>query len=72
MRIGIDSGGTFTDFVVLDDDGKLASFKLRSMAPAAADTCSLSAPAPLATRCAAASLSRAFVEFLQSESERHL
>jgi len=21
MRIGIDSGGTFTDFVVLDDDG---------------------------------------------------
>ena len=30
MRIGIDSGGTFTDFVVLDDDGKLASFKLRS------------------------------------------
>ncbi len=30
MRIGIDSGGTFTDFVVLDDDGKLGSFKLRS------------------------------------------
>src|ERR1700722_6696199 len=30
MRIGIDSGGTFTDFVVLDNDGKLASFKLRS------------------------------------------
>src|SRR5579863_691256 len=30
MRIGIDSGGTFTDFVVLDDTGKLASFKLRS------------------------------------------
>src|SRR6202034_3626056 len=30
MRIGIDSGGTFTDFVVLDDGGKLASFKLRS------------------------------------------
>ena len=30
MRIGIDSGGTFTDFVVLDDDGKLDSFKLRS------------------------------------------
>src|SRR5580698_6164962 len=30
MRIGIDSGGTFTDFVVLRDDGKLASFKLRS------------------------------------------
>ncbi len=30
MRIGIDSGGTFTDFVVLRDDGKLESFKLRS------------------------------------------
>jgi N-methylhydantoinase A len=37
MRIGIDSGGTFTDFVVLWDDGKLESFKLRSnpAAPAA-------------------------------------
>jgi N-methylhydantoinase A/oxoprolinase/acetone carboxylase beta subunit len=34
MRIGIDSGGTFTDFVVLHDTGKdagrLDSFKLRS------------------------------------------
>ncbi len=30
MRIGIDSGGTFTDFVVLHNDGKLDSFKLRS------------------------------------------
>ena len=30
MRIGIDSGGTFTDFVVLHEDGKLESFKLRS------------------------------------------
>jgi N-methylhydantoinase A/oxoprolinase/acetone carboxylase beta subunit len=30
MRIGIDSGGTFTDFVVLRDDGSLESFKLRS------------------------------------------
>jgi N-methylhydantoinase A len=30
MRIGIDSGGTFTDFVVLHDDGKLETFKLRS------------------------------------------
>jgi N-methylhydantoinase A len=30
MRIGIDSGGTFTDFVVLDESGKLDSFKLRS------------------------------------------
>src|SRR5487761_866726 len=30
MRIGIDSGGTFTDFVVLDQEGSLSSFKLRS------------------------------------------
>ena len=30
MRIGIDSGGTFTDFVVLHGDGRLDSFKLRS------------------------------------------
>jgi N-methylhydantoinase A len=30
MRIGIDSGGTFTDFVILHDDGHLSSFKLRS------------------------------------------
>ena len=30
MRIGIDSGGTFTDFVVIDDAGKLQCFKLRS------------------------------------------
>ena len=30
MRIGIDSGGTFTDFVVLSDLGELTSFKLRS------------------------------------------
>jgi N-methylhydantoinase A len=30
MRIGIDSGGTFTDFVIVDDSGKLDSFKLRS------------------------------------------
>jgi N-methylhydantoinase A/oxoprolinase/acetone carboxylase beta subunit len=30
MRIGIDSGGTFTDFVVLRDDGRIESFKLRS------------------------------------------
>ena len=31
MRIGVDAGGTFTDFVVLDDDGRpLESFKLRS------------------------------------------
>ncbi|MDQ6705312.1 MAG: hydantoinase/oxoprolinase family protein, partial [Acidobacteriota bacterium] len=30
MRIGIDSGGTFTDFVVWHDDGRLEIFKLRS------------------------------------------
>jgi N-methylhydantoinase A len=30
MRIGIDAGGTFTDFVVLAEDGALTSFKLRS------------------------------------------
>src|SRR5581483_4126521 len=30
MRIGIDAGGTFTDFVVVSDDGALQTFKLRS------------------------------------------
>ena len=30
MRIGIDAGGTFTDFVVEDDGGALSFFKLRS------------------------------------------
>lgn len=30
MRIGIDAGGTFTDFVVLHDGGRLEVFKLRS------------------------------------------
>src|ERR1700704_5953886 len=30
MRVGVDAGGTFTDFVVLHDDGRLESFKLRS------------------------------------------
>ncbi|HEY2845582.1 MAG TPA: hydantoinase/oxoprolinase family protein, partial [Bryobacteraceae bacterium] len=30
MRIGIDAGGTFTDFVILHDDGRLEAFKLRS------------------------------------------
>src|ERR1041385_4163555 len=30
MRIGVDAGGTFTDFVVLHDDGRLESFKVRS------------------------------------------
>jgi N-methylhydantoinase A len=37
MRIGIDSGGTFTDFVVLDDNGHLESFKLRSNPASPAD-----------------------------------
>ncbi len=30
MRIGIDAGGTFTDFIVCRDDGKIETFKLRS------------------------------------------
>src|ERR1700686_2940450 len=30
MRIGVDAGGTFTDFVVLHHDGRLETFKLRS------------------------------------------
>jgi len=30
MRIGIDAGGTFTDFIVVSDDGSVDSFKLRS------------------------------------------
>jgi N-methylhydantoinase A/oxoprolinase/acetone carboxylase beta subunit len=30
MRIGIDAGGTFTDFIVLHDSGALETFKLRS------------------------------------------
>src|SRR5580693_4932447 len=37
MRIGIDSGGTFTDFVVLHDTGILESFKLRSNPASPAD-----------------------------------
>src|SRR5579863_5640797 len=37
MRIGIDSGGTFTDFVVLDNEGHLESFKLRSNPASPAD-----------------------------------
>lgn len=37
MRIGVDAGGTFTDFLVLDDEGRLTTFKIRSnpRAPAA-------------------------------------
>jgi N-methylhydantoinase A/oxoprolinase/acetone carboxylase beta subunit len=30
MRIGVDAGGTFTDFVVVEDNGRLTTFKLRS------------------------------------------
>jgi N-methylhydantoinase A/oxoprolinase/acetone carboxylase beta subunit len=30
MRIGVDAGGTFTDFIVLHDDGRLETFKIRS------------------------------------------
>jgi N-methylhydantoinase A/oxoprolinase/acetone carboxylase beta subunit len=30
MRIGVDTGGTFTDFVVIRDDKSVTSFKLRS------------------------------------------
>ena len=30
MRIGIDAGGTFTDFIVVHDDGAIKTFKLRS------------------------------------------
>ncbi|HLJ15461.1 MAG TPA: hydantoinase/oxoprolinase family protein [Bryobacteraceae bacterium] len=36
MRIGVDAGGTFTDFVVLYADGRVDSFKLRSNPRAAA------------------------------------
>src|ERR1041385_2062259 len=37
MRIGVDAGGTFTDFIVLHDDGRLESFKLRSNPAAPAE-----------------------------------
>jgi N-methylhydantoinase A/oxoprolinase/acetone carboxylase beta subunit len=30
MRIGIDAGGTFTDFIICHDDGAIETFKLRS------------------------------------------
>ena len=30
MRIGIDAGGTFTDFIVVRDNGTIETFKLRS------------------------------------------
>jgi N-methylhydantoinase A/oxoprolinase/acetone carboxylase beta subunit len=30
MRIGIDAGGTFTDFIIVHDDGSIETFKLRS------------------------------------------
>jgi N-methylhydantoinase A/oxoprolinase/acetone carboxylase beta subunit len=37
MRIGVDAGGTFTDFIVLYDDGHLETFKMRSNPRAPAD-----------------------------------
>ncbi len=37
MRIGVDAGGTFTDFIVLEDDGRLQTFKLRSNPSAPAE-----------------------------------
>lgn len=37
MRIGVDAGGTFTDFVVLHDDGAIETFKLRSNPKAPAE-----------------------------------
>jgi N-methylhydantoinase A/oxoprolinase/acetone carboxylase beta subunit len=37
MRIGVDAGGTFTDFIVLYDDGRLETFKIRSNPRAPAD-----------------------------------
>lgn len=37
MRIGVDAGGTFTDFIVLHDDGRLETFKMRSNPRAPAD-----------------------------------
>src|SRR5438128_3528784 len=30
LRIGVDAGGTLTDFAVLHEDGRLESFKMRS------------------------------------------
>mgnify|MGYP003345105996 FL=1 len=30
MRIGVDAGGTFTDFIAVHDDGRVETFKLRS------------------------------------------
>jgi N-methylhydantoinase A/oxoprolinase/acetone carboxylase beta subunit len=37
MRIGVDAGGTFTDFIVLYDDGHLETFKMRSNPRSPAD-----------------------------------
>jgi N-methylhydantoinase A len=51
MRIGIDSGGTFTDFVVLDERGRMESFKLRSN-PASPASVVLEGLRKIAARCA--------------------
>jgi N-methylhydantoinase A/oxoprolinase/acetone carboxylase beta subunit len=37
MRIGVDAGGTFTDFIAVHDDGTIESFKLRSNPKAPAE-----------------------------------
>jgi N-methylhydantoinase A/oxoprolinase/acetone carboxylase beta subunit len=37
MLIGVDAGGTFTDFVVVEDNGRLSTFKLRSNPAAPAE-----------------------------------
>ena len=52
MRIGIDSGGTFTDFAVLHDDGRLESFKLRSSpaSPASVILAGIARAVPARTR----------------------
>ncbi|MES1261090.1 MAG: hydantoinase/oxoprolinase family protein, partial [Acidobacteriota bacterium] len=54
MRIGIDSGGTFTDFAVLHDDGRLESFKLRSnpASPASVILAGIARAVPAKTKAA--------------------
>jgi N-methylhydantoinase A len=52
LRIGVDAGGTFTDFVVLRPGGSLETFKLRSN-PAAPHEVILEGIARAAGGCAA-------------------